>query len=64
MPDRKFENFFEYKAGDNFNRRNTLRVFRGLKFKPNAVIGKIGVFRSVLNKLGEKFSWTATQKLQ
>jgi len=26
--------------------RNTLRVFRGLNFEPNAVIGKIGGFRS------------------
>ncbi len=33
-----------YKAGVNFNRRNTLRIL-GLKFKSNAVIGKIGGFR-------------------
>jgi len=28
VPDRKPENFYEYKAGDNFNRKNTLSILR------------------------------------
>jgi len=53
VPERKLENFFKFKEGANFNRRNTwgiLRIALKLhcvpKFKPDAEIGEISSFRS------------------
>jgi hypothetical protein len=53
VPERKIENFFKFKEGANFNRRNTLSILRIAlklhcvpKFKPDAEIGKISSFRS------------------
>ena len=53
MPERKLENFFKFKEGANFNRRNTSSILRIAlklhcvpKFKPDAEIGEISSFRS------------------
>ncbi len=53
VSERKPANSVEFKAGDNFNRRNTLSISEsrtsltgGLKFEPNEEIGIIGGFRS------------------
>jgi hypothetical protein len=36
------ENFAELKEGENYNRRNTLKVFRGLQFSSDAEVRQIG----------------------
>jgi len=53
VSERKPANSVEFKAGDNFNRRNTLSISEsrtsltgGLKFEANEEIGIIGGFRS------------------
>ena len=53
MSERKLANPVVFKAGDNFNRMNTLSISEfhatltgGLKFKPNEEIGLIGDFLS------------------
>jgi len=59
VSERKPANFVEFKAGDNFNKRNTLSISEsrtsltgGLKFEPNEDIGIIGGFRSITNEEG------------
>lgn len=53
VSERKPAIFFKFKAGDNFNRKNTLSISasrtsltRGLRFEANEEIWEIGGFRS------------------
>jgi len=41
----------KFKKGENFNHMNTLSIFRGLKFEPDAEIGQKGGFSKVSNEL-------------
>jgi len=61
VSERKPANSVEFKAGENFNRRNTLSISEsrtsltgGLKFEANEEIGIIGGFRSSTSYLSGK----------
>jgi hypothetical protein len=68
VPERKLENFFKFKKGANFNRRNTLSILRiALKVSADASLrvtacqnlsltqklGKLAVFVQALVKRGD-----------
>jgi len=51
VPERKLENFFKFKEGENFDHRNTLKYFEDQNLSLTQKLEKLAVFVQALSKI-------------